>query len=78
MHNLTIRHKDELPLHQIIGASALTFSKWFPLDEKDRIIVNEDDEKVIIWFIGKNTKSKLEHPKPQFDKFLHDNLDIFK
>lgn len=31
-----------------------------------------------IWFNGKNTKNKTEHPKPQWDKFLHTNFDIFK
>ena len=31
-----------------------------------------------IWFNGKNTKNKSEHPKPQWDKYLHDNFDIFK
>jgi hypothetical protein len=31
-----------------------------------------------IWFNGKNTKNKTEHPKPQWDKFLHSNFDIFK
>jgi hypothetical protein len=50
MHNLIIRHKIEIPLHHIIGASALTFSKWFPLDDNDRIVINEDDKKVEIWF----------------------------
>jgi hypothetical protein len=31
-----------------------------------------------IWFNGKDTKNKSEHPKPQWDKFLHTNFDIFK
>ncbi len=31
-----------------------------------------------IWFNGKNTKNKTEHPKPQWDKFLHTSFDIFK
>ena len=31
-----------------------------------------------IWFNGKDTKKKTEHPKPQWDKFLHTNFDIFK
>ena len=31
-----------------------------------------------IWFNGKDTKNKTEHPKPQWDKFLHTNFDIFK
>lgn len=31
-----------------------------------------------IWFNGKNSKNKTEHPKPQWDKFLHPNFDIFK
>jgi hypothetical protein len=31
-----------------------------------------------IWFNGKDTKKKTEHPKPQWDKFLHSNFDIFK
>ena len=31
-----------------------------------------------IWFNGKDTKNKTEHPKPQWDKFLHSNFDIFK
>jgi len=31
-----------------------------------------------IWFNGKNTKNKTEHPKPHWDKFLHTNFDIFK
>ncbi len=31
-----------------------------------------------IWFNGKNTKKNLEHPYPRFDKYLHDNFDIFR
>lgn len=31
-----------------------------------------------IWFNGKDSKNKTEHPKPQWDKFLHANFDIFK
>jgi hypothetical protein len=31
-----------------------------------------------IWFNGKDTKKNTEHPKPQWDKFLHTNFDIFK
>lgn len=31
-----------------------------------------------IWFNGKDTRNKIEHPKPQWDKFLHTNFDIFK
>ena len=31
-----------------------------------------------IWFNAKDTKKKTEHPKPQWDKFLHTNFDIFK
>lgn len=31
-----------------------------------------------IWFNGKDTKKKTEHPKPQWNKFLHTNFDIFK
>lgn len=31
-----------------------------------------------IWFNGKDTKNKTEHPKPKWDKFLHTNFDIFK
>ncbi len=31
-----------------------------------------------IWFNGKHTKNKTEHPKPKWDKFLHTNFDIFK
>lgn len=30
-----------------------------------------------IWFNGKNTKNKTEHPHPRFDKYLHDNFSIF-
>lgn len=50
MYNLTIRHKIAFPIHRIIGTPALTFNKWFPLDEKDRIIINKNDKKIIIWF----------------------------
>lgn len=50
MHNLTVRHKIKLPLHQIIGVPGLTFSKWFPLEDKDRIIVHYEGKKVEIWF----------------------------
>ena len=31
-----------------------------------------------IWFNGKNTKNKTEHPHPRFNKYLHENFDIFK
>jgi len=31
-----------------------------------------------IWFNGKKTKDKTEHPKPQFDKYLASNFDRFK
>lgn len=31
-----------------------------------------------IWFNGKSTKNLLEHPKPQFDKFIHENFNVFK
>lgn len=31
-----------------------------------------------IWFNGKDTKNQTEHSKPQWDKFLHTNFDIFK
>jgi hypothetical protein len=31
-----------------------------------------------IWFNGRDTKNKTEHPKPQWDKFLDTNFDIFK
>jgi len=31
-----------------------------------------------IWFNGKNSKNKTEHPKPQWNKYLHENFDIFK
>ena len=31
-----------------------------------------------IWFNGKSAKSNQEHPHPKFDKYLHDNFDIFK
>ena len=31
-----------------------------------------------IWFNGKNTRIKSEHPYPRFDKYLHDNFDVFK
>ena len=31
-----------------------------------------------IWFNGKNTKNKIEHAHPRFDKYLHSNFDIFK
>jgi hypothetical protein len=31
-----------------------------------------------IWFNGKKTKDNSEHPYPRFDKYLHDNFDIFR
>lgn len=31
-----------------------------------------------IWFNGKNTKNRTEHAYPKFDKYLHNNFDIFK
>ena len=31
-----------------------------------------------IWFNGKNTKNKTEHPYPRFDKYLVSNFDLFK
>jgi len=31
-----------------------------------------------IWFNGKNTKSKTEHPYPRFDKYMVSNFDLFK
>lgn len=31
-----------------------------------------------IWFNGKSTKNNTEHPYPKFDKYLHNNFDIFK
>ncbi len=74
MHNLTIRHKIELPLHQIIGAPALTFSKWLPLDEKDRIVVNEDDKKVEIWF----DESCLYFSQKDIDLEKHANVMCLK
>jgi hypothetical protein len=31
-----------------------------------------------IWFNGKDTKNNIEHPKPQWNKYLHTNFDIFR
>jgi hypothetical protein len=31
-----------------------------------------------IWLNGKNSKKQLEHPNPKFDKYAHDNFDIFR
>ena len=31
-----------------------------------------------IWFNGKNTRNNSEHPLPRFDKYIHENFDIFK
>jgi hypothetical protein len=31
-----------------------------------------------IWFNNTSIKNMIEHPKPKFDKFLHENFDIFK
>ena len=31
-----------------------------------------------IWFNGKNTKNQTEHAYPRFEKYLHENFDIFK
>lgn len=31
-----------------------------------------------IWFNGKSKKNMTEHTHPRFDKYLHDNFDIFK
>jgi len=31
-----------------------------------------------IWFNGKNTKNKTEHPYPRFDKYLVSNYDVFR
>ena len=31
-----------------------------------------------IWFNGKNTKDKTEHPKPQFDKYISNSFGRFK
>ncbi|MES2382523.1 MAG: hypothetical protein V4538_15860 [Bacteroidota bacterium] len=38
----------------------------------------KNEGKRSIWFNGKNTKLKLEHPHPRFNKYLHINFDIFK
>lgn len=31
-----------------------------------------------IWFNGRNTREKTEHPKPKFDRYLADNFERFK
>jgi len=31
-----------------------------------------------IWFNGKSTKQNSEHGHPRFDKYLHENFDVFK
>lgn len=31
-----------------------------------------------IWFNEKSIKKLLEHPKPKFDRYLHEDFDIFK
>ena len=31
-----------------------------------------------LWLNGKHTKSNQEHPLPRFNKYLHENFDIFK
>ena len=31
-----------------------------------------------IWFNGKNTKNQTEHAYPRFEKYSHENFDIFK
>ncbi|RLD56757.1 MAG: hypothetical protein DRJ01_14805 [Bacteroidetes bacterium] len=31
-----------------------------------------------IWFNGKSKKNMTEHTHPRFDKYLHENFDIFK
>ncbi len=38
----------------------------------------KNEGKRSIWFNGKSKKHNTEHPYPRFDKYLHDNFDIFK
>lgn len=38
----------------------------------------KNEGKRSVWFNGKSKKKSTEHPYPRFDKFLHDNFDIFK
>lgn len=36
-HNLTIRHKIEIPKHRIIGTLARTFYTWFPFEDQEKL-----------------------------------------
>ncbi len=47
---LTIRHKIEIPVHKIIGTPSLTFLKWFPLENQDKLVVSRNEHEVVLWF----------------------------
>jgi PD-(D/E)XK endonuclease len=38
----------------------------------------KNEGKRSIWFNGKNTRNKSEHPYPKYDKYLRENFDMFK
>jgi len=50
MKRIKVRHHVGIPLHDVIATSALTFNKWFPANEDDKLIFIEDNIKVEIWF----------------------------
>jgi len=31
-----------------------------------------------IWFNGRSTKNQTEHPNPKFNKYIHENFEIFR
>ncbi len=47
---LTVRHRVEIPLYNIVGVPALTFRSWFPLENEDKIVISHSEYDIELWF----------------------------
>ncbi len=50
MHNLLIRLKVPIPVDYVIGAPALTFTRWRPLGDADEIVFDTENLRLKLWF----------------------------
>jgi hypothetical protein len=72
MDKLTINLKIPILVDSLIGAPALTFTRWLPLDIENGIVINENDFVIILWFDIEATRWASVVKKEE----LHKNVNV--